>query len=188
MRGVEMAADDRRVTRRRVIGLSAVTGGVVAFLASFLTWISTSTDDGGSTAITGWGGISGSSQIAGTNLNDVLGGASTYRPGIIGLIFGAVAVIGGLAVVAVSQGQRPHRVTAVVLLVAGGVLLAWGSYRGIAPGDAGVLDAGEGSAGAGPWVTALGGGIVVGAAGLILAGRIDPAGPPATRRRGIQPR
>lgn len=182
-----MTVDERRVTRRRLIGAAAAAGGLVAFLASFLTWISTSTDDGGSTAITGWGGISGSSQIAGTNLNDVLGGASTYRPGIIGLLFGAVAVIAGLAVVAVSQGSRPHRVTAVVLALAGGALLAWGLYRGIVPGDAGVLDAGEGSPGPGPWVTALGGALVLGAAAVILAGRIDPV-PPGGRRRGVQPR
>ena len=164
-----------------------MVGGLLAFLASFLTWISTSTDDGGSTAINGWGGISGSSQIAGTNLNDVLVGASTYRPGLLCLIFGAVAVFAGLAVVAVSQGRRPHRITAVVLVLAGGVLLAWGVLRGLAPGGAGVLDTGEGSAGLGPWLTAVGGVLVVGAAGFILAGRIDPVAP-VVRRRGIQPR
>lgn len=182
-----MTVPDRLTRRRRVLGAVAGAGGLIAFLASFLTWISTPADDGGVTDINGWGGITGASQIAGTNLNDVLDGASTYRPGLIGLLFGVVSVIAGLAVIAVSQGRRPHRVTAVVLVLAGGVLLAWGVLRGVAPGDAGVLDPGEAAAGWGPWTTALGGAMVVAVAVVIFTGRIDPA-LPTTRRRGVQPR
>lgn len=182
-----MTVPDRLARRRRVLGTVAIAGGLIAFLASFLTWISTPADDGGATDINGWGGITGASQIAGTNLNDVLDGASTYRPGLIGLIFGAVAVVAGLAVLATTQGRRPHRITAAVCVVAGGVLLGWGMFRGVAPGDAGVLDPGEATAGLGPWTTALGGALVLAVAVVILAGRIDPA-LPATRRRGVQPR
>lgn len=182
-----MTVPERLTLRRRVLGAVTAVGGLLAFLASFLTWIATGTDDGGTTSIDGWGAITGSSQIAGTNLNDVLAGASTYRPGLIGLIFGAIALVAGIAVAATTQGTRPHRVTAAVLTLAGGVLTVWGGFRGLVPGDAGVLDPGEATAGAGPWVTALGGLLVLGVAAVIVVGRIDPT-PPATRRRGVQPR
>ena len=80
-------------TTRVALGALAVLGGLIAFAASFLPWLSAGTEDGGTTAITGWGGITGSSQIAGTNLNDVLNGQGSYRPGLIGLIFGVVAAV-----------------------------------------------------------------------------------------------
>lgn len=155
-------------------------------VASFAPWIGTATVDGGSTTITGWGSISGASEIAGTNLNDVLDGTATYRPGLLGLLFGALTVVAAIVVAAVGGGRRPHRVTAAVLALCGLVGAGWGLYRGINPGDAGVFEAGDVSVGIGPWLTALGGLLTIGAAAVILAGRIDPPGP--TTRRGIQPR
>lgn len=174
------------VTRRRGIAAVAAMGAGLAIGASFLPWIHTDTEDGGTTAITGWGGITGSSSIAGTNLNDVLDGAGTYRPGVVGVIFGAIALIAAIAIASVSQGHRPHRVTASVLVLCGLVCAGWGLYRGLDPGDAGVLEAGEATAGLGPWLTALGGVIIIADAAAIFAGVIDPQVP--TGRRGIQPR
>ena len=178
---------DRTAGVRRGVAAVAGLGGLIAIVASFLTWISTDTEDGGVTSITGWGGITGSSDIAGTNLNDVLDGTSTYRPGLIGALFGVIAVVSAIAVAAYSRGARPHRVTAAVLALSGAVCVGWGVFRGLDPGDAGVLEAGDASAGLGPWLTALGGVLVMAAAVAIFAGAVDPQ-VPAVRRRGIQPR
>ena len=178
---------DRATSRRRLLAALAGLGGALAVVASFLPWIHTDTEDGGNTAITGWGGITGSSSIAGTNLNEVLDGSGTYRPGLLGVIFGVIAVIAAIAVASVSVGPRPHRVTASVLMLCGLVLAGWGLYRGIDAGDAGVFEPGEASAGLGPFLTAAGGLLAVVAAVGIFTGQIDPAAPPAGRR-GIQPR
>jgi len=174
------------VSTRRWIALVAALGAVLAIVASFLPWISTDTEDGGSTSITGWGGITGSSGIAGTNLNDVLDGAGTYRPGLIAVIAGVVALIAAIALASVSRGERPHRITAAVLTLCGMVCAGWGFYRGLDPGDANVFDPGETTAGLGPWLTALAGVILIVAAVLVFLGLIDPR-PIATGRRGIQP-
>jgi hypothetical protein len=176
---------DAAAVRRWVAALAGVAG-LLMVGASFLPWISAATEDGGTTSITGWGGITGSSGIAGTNLNDVLDGDGTYRPGLIGLIFGVITVIAAITIAAISRGPRPHRITAAVLSLCGLVTAGWGLYRGLVPGDANVFQDGETSAGLGPWCTALAGVLALAAAGLIFAGRIDPPTRPA--RRSIQPR
>jgi hypothetical protein len=182
-----VTGDERAAVRRRWIGLVAVAGGLMAFGAGFLPWLTTETEDGGTTSITGWGGITGSSGIAGTNLNDVLGGAGTYRPALIGLVFGVIAGICGFVLLAhASDGRRPHRVTAAVLTLCGIACLGFGLWRGIDPGDASVFEAGETSAAFGPWLTAIAGLTLLAAAAAIFGGAIDPASRPA--RRGIQPR
>ena len=104
-------------TTRVALGAVALLGGLLALVATFLPWLSADTADGGRTSITGWGGITGSSQIAGTNLNDVLNGVGSYRPGLVGLILGVVAAIAGVVImVYLPEGRRPHRVTAAVLV------------------------------------------------------------------------
>ena len=175
-------------TVRVWIGALAMVGGLLAFVATFAVWLTTDTDDGGTTSLTGWGGITGSSQIAGTNLNDVLDGAGTYRPGLIGLVFGVLAAVAGFVImVYLPEGRRPHRVTAAVLSLCGLVCLGFGLWRAIDPGDASVFEAGETSAGFGPWLTLLAGVLILASAGSVFAGLIDPrvSGP---MRRGIQPR
>ncbi|ACV79618.1 hypothetical protein [Nakamurella multipartita] len=174
--------------RRVLVGALALVGGLLAFVATFLPWISTDTEDGGTTSITGWGGITGSSQIAGTNLNDVLNGSGTYRPGLVGLIFGVIAAVAGFVIMVYQPpGRRPHRITAAVLTVCGLVCLGFGGWRGLHPGDASVFDAGEASAGFGPWLTAIAGVLILAGAVLVFAGRLDPPVTSAARR-GIQPR
>jgi hypothetical protein len=59
-------------------------------------------------------------------------------------------------------------------------------FRALNTGDAGVFEAGEATAGMGPWITLLGGVIVICAGIGIFAGLIDPP-VPVTGRRGIQP-
>jgi len=176
-----------RLVRVSVGGL-ALVGGLLAFVATFLPWLTTDTEDGGMTSITGWGGITGSSQIAGTNLNDVLDGSGTYRPGLIGLIFGVIAAVAGFVImVHLPPGRRPHRVTASVLTLCGLACLGWGLWRGIDPGDASVFQPGETSAAFGPWLTVIAGVLILVPAVVVFAGRIDaPVSAPV--RRGIQPR
>ncbi|HEY5879021.1 MAG TPA: hypothetical protein VIU11_08925 [Nakamurella sp.] len=179
---------ERTRTLRVSSGGSALLGGLLAFVATFLPWLSTDTEDGGTTSITGWGGITGSSQIAGTNLNDVLDGTGTYRPGLIGLVFGVIAAVAGFVImVYLPEGRRPHRITASVLTLCGLVCLGFGLWRGLVPGDASVFEAGETSAGFGPWLTVIAGVLMLVPAVVILAGRIDPIVSLPTRR-GIQPR
>ena len=114
-------------------------------------------------------------------------GWDTYRPGIVGLIFGALTLIAAIALAATSRGPRPHRITASVLTLCGLACLGFGIFRVIVPGDAGVFEAGEAAAAVGPWLTAAGGALVVAAAVLVFAGRVDPP-MPVVRHRGIQPR
>ena len=120
---------ERSAGLRQVIGAVAGLGALLMIGASFLPWISTDTEDGGSTAITGWGGITGSSGIAGTNLNDVLDGDGTYRPGLIGAIFGVIALIAAIAIASVSGGATPapgHGGGAVLVRLGG---IGWGLFR-----------------------------------------------------------
>ena len=180
------ARPDRTTKVRRAVAAVAAVGAITAALASLLPWIGTDTEDGGTTSITGWGSISGTSSIAGTNLNDVMD-SWTYRPGLVGFVFGTIGVIAAIALAAnAGRNPRPHRITAAVLTLCGLACLGWGVLRGIVPGDAGVFDAGETYAAIGPWVTAAGGAVMIAAAVVVFAGRIDP--PMPTARRSIQPR
>jgi len=117
----------------------------------------------------------------------VLGGAASYRPGLIGLIFGGITVIAAIVIASIAKGRQPHRVTAALLLLCGLIAVGWGVFRGIDAGDAGVFDAGEATAGFGPWMLAVGGLLTLASAVLIFAGVIDPQVSPSVRR-GIQPR
>ncbi len=179
------ARPDRTTRVRHGTAAVAAVGAVIAALSSFLPWLGADTEDGGTTSITGWGSISGTSSIAGTNLNDVMD-AWTYRPGVIGLVFGGIGVVAAIAMAATAGSPRPHRITAAVLTVSGLICLGWGLLRGISPGEAGVFDVGETFAQVGPWVTAVGGLLMTAAAVVVFARRIDP--PVPTARRGIQPR
>ncbi|MGI8414748.1 MAG: hypothetical protein ACR2P2_00770 [Nakamurella sp.] len=170
-------------------GVVAGAGGALMVIGAFLSWLSTSSDAGGSTVISGFGTISGGSTLAGQNLNDLLsiGGLGTFRPGLIGLIFGSLAVLGGIAVALQRpRGAHSFRVAAVFLLLCGVVGAGWGLYRSFAPGTAGILAAGDGSAGTGPWMTAAGGLVIVAAGCWLLAGRADPTGNRPLGNRGIQ--
>ena len=185
--------EKRAVRRARLLAAGAAIGSLLMISAAFLSWVGTDTDDGGTTAITGWGTITGDSDIAGTNLNDVLDitGSSTYRPGLLGVIFGGIGLLAAVVLAASAARRttrspaRPHRITAAVLTVCGTVGLGWGIVRGVAPGDAGVLGPGDGAAGVGPWLTAVGGLLLIAVAVSVFAGTADP--PEALRSRGIQP-
>jgi len=180
-----MAGTERRSVRVTV-GVIAAGAGAAMIVSSFLTWVSTPAETGGRTRVSGWGAISGASDIAGTNLNDVLqmGGGGSYRPGLLGLIFGGIALVGAAVLLLVPGKVRPHRVTASVLILCGVVGAGWGLLRALAPASAGVLDAGDGRAGFGPWLLAASGFVLLMAGTALLAGLLDT--PEPDRHRGIQ--
>lgn len=171
-------------------GLISAAGGALLVVAGFLGWLRTATETGGRTTVSGFGSIGGDNTLVGGNLNDLLAssGLGGYRPGLVGLILGIIAIPTGIAVALRRPAvNRPFRVAGVLLALVGLIGSGWGCYRGLAPGTAGVLAAGDSTAAAGPWVTAGGGLLVLIAAGWLLVGRADPDDTDLPlRHRGIQ--
>lgn len=170
-------------------GLLAAGGGALMVIGAFLAWLTTSTETGGRTSVSGFGAISGDTPLASSNLNDLLSAdhLGTFRPGLVGLVVGGIAVFAGVGAALVRpSGRRPFRVVGVLLVAAGLVGLGWGLFRGVDPGTGGVLATGEGSSGAGPWLTAAGGLLVGLSGGWLLSGRADARCDPVTRHPGIQ--
>lgn len=171
-------------------GVICAAGGALLVIAGFLGWLSTATDTGGRTTVSGFGSIGGDNTVVGGNLNDLLdsSGLGGYRPGLVGLILGIIAIASGIAVALQRpSADRSFRVAGVLLAVVGVIGLSWGLLRGFVPGTAGVLMPGDSSAAAGPWLTAGGGLLVLVAAGWLLAGRADPDHTDLPQRhRGIQ--
>ena len=171
---------------RLLVALCAVVAAAACIAASLLTWLSLPDGAGGTTSVSGWGTVSGGSQIAGQNINDAMNGNATFRPGLFPLLIGAFALLAAIGIVLVSRGPKPHRIPAAVLAVCGVAALGWGTVRVLHPDSLGLLDPGEGSPGAGPWLTAGSGVALLAVAVLVLRGVLDPPTPP-TGRRGIQP-
>lgn len=179
-------AGDRQ--RSRIAGgLAAVAAGGALIGSSFLGWITTPMDGGGTASISGWGSISGGNPLVdGANFNTLMAGVGSYRPGAPVVVIGAVTVIPALILAVTGAGRRPGRVVGAVLALCGAAALVWGLLKAVAPGDAlGVLPDGQGDPGAGPILAAMAGLAIVVVAGLLLAGLLDPAAP--VRRGGMQP-
>ena len=62
-----------------------------------------------------------------------MAGQATFRPGLIPLLFGGLALPAVLALALVTGGARPHRITGALLAGCGLVTLGWGSWRRLAP-------------------------------------------------------
>src|SRR5690606_12418086 len=106
----------------------------------------------------------GDDLVDGVNLNDIMAEEGSYRPGMVVLVAGGVAVFAGLILAATTAGVRPPRLLGVVLAAAGTVAAGWGLLRAFSPGDViGVLPAGEAAAGAGPVTAAIAGLLVLAA-------------------------
>lgn len=186
MGGRKSGSTDPRRALRRTVGLVAAVAGAVMAAASLLSWITTPMETSGRITISGWGDITGGNpMIDGSNLNVLMSGIGSYRPGVPGLVAGALALTPALIVAATGDGQRPNRVAGVVLGLCGLVGGIWGVARVTAPGDAvGVLPGGLASPGWGPWLTGLAGLVLVAAAVAVLAGLLDPRYPGV--RTGVQ--
>lgn len=173
-------------TLRLWVALCAVLAAAGCIVSSALTWIRLPDGAGGTTAISGWGAVTGG-QIDGQNINDAMDGFASFRPGALSVVIGGLALLAAFGIAILARGEKPHRIPAAVLALSGLGGSTWGVVRGVSPGDiAGVLGAGEGSSGAGPWLTAGCSVVLVAAAVVVFVGVLDP--PPPVRRRGIQPR
>lgn len=169
-------------------GIVAAVGGVALLTASALPWLRTDTDTGGVTSVGGLGAVSGDSPLAGGNLNDVIAGIGSFRPGLIGLMIGVIAVLaGGVLGLVRPVRPRPFRVSAAVLTALAVAAVSWGSYRWITPDPAGVLGDGRAMSGVGAWLTVAGGLVLLGVAAWLWRGRADPRLDERPRHRGIQP-
>lgn len=169
-------------------GIAAVVGGAMLLTATALPWLRTDTDTGGVTSVGGFGAVSGDSPLAGGDLNDVLEGVGSFRPGLIGLLIGIVVVLaGGVLALVRPIRPRPFRVSAALLSVLGVSAIGWGGYRWLDPDPAGVLGVGEAMSGAGCWLTVAGGVLVLAVAGWLWSGRADPQDEEHSPHRGIQP-
>lgn len=171
-------------TARIVVAVCAVLGAIGCLVASLLTWLTLPDDAGGITTVSGWGTVGGGSQIAGQNLNDAMNGNATFRPGTLPVLIGGLALLAGVGVALIARGPKPHRIPGAVLALCGAGAVAWGIVRALHPDSVGLLAPGEGSAGAGPWLTAGSGVVLLGVAVVLLLGLLDP--PPPLSRRGIQ--
>ncbi len=175
-------ADDPTRTARVVVALCAVlaSGGCIA--ASLLSWLILPDGAGATTSVSGWGAIRGGSQIAGENINDALNGNATFRPGVLAVMIGTVALLAAVSMAVFSAGPKPMRIPAAVLTLCGLGGLIWGIVRGTAPDSLGLLDPGVGGSGAGPWLTASCSAILAGVAVVVFTGLLDPP-PTASRPR-----
>lgn len=177
---------DSTRTLRLIVALGAMLASAGCIIASVLTWIQV--PDGA--AISGWGHIVGGQPDGNnTNINDALQGltTATYRPGVLAMIVGVLALLAAFGIALVSRGEKPHRIPAAVLVLCGVGGIAWGLIRGVAPGDlASLYPGGVTSSGIGPWLTAGCSVILLAAAVVVFTGVLDP--PPTVRHRGIQPR
>lgn len=174
---------------RLLVALVVMVASAGCIVASWLTWISLPNDTGGVFRLSGWGVISGASQVAGENVNDALAGFSSFRPGALAVVIGGLSLLAAFGIALVARGRLPHRIPAALLTLCGLGGMAWGIVRGVAPGD---LDGtyadahGQIASGLGAWLTAGCSLILFAAAVVIFAGVLDP--PPPIRHRGIQPR
>ena len=183
--GTGRPAPGRATTAGRVVAVAALAAALLLIGASFATWLALPDGAGGTTSVSGWGQISGGSQITGQNLNDAMNGNATFRPGLVVLLFGALAIPAALAVAPAGKGAHPHRIAAVVLTLSGLIATGWAIWRLLTPDSAELLEAGEGRPGAGQWLALAGGLVLLGAAGMIFARLADP--PEPLQRKGIQP-
>lgn len=167
---------------RLVVALCAVLASAGCIAASTLTWLIRSDGAGGRASLSGWGTVSGG-QIDGANINDLIAGQASFRPGTIPVLVGGLALLAGFGIALVSRGPTPHRIPAAVLVLCGLGGLTWGIIRVAAPDS---LDLGGGTAGVGPWLTAGLSLLLLAVAVVVFTGLLDPPRPRS--RRGIQPR
>lgn len=170
---------------------SAICAALLVAAAGFMQWMSITSATGefaDGLTVTGWGLIGGSGELAGSNINQVLDALQqpgNYRQAQLPTVLAGMALIPAIWLI-----FKLCRVAAASLMAVGFLVLLWGGFRGLFPGDlAGILEPGEAHAAIGPWMVAVGGieMLIVGV--VFLLGAATPAVRPVTKRsRDIQPR
>ena len=168
-----------------------MAAGLLVAAGGFAPWLVIS-DSTGKLSISGWGQLSGDSEFAGTNINDIfgeLGATLTYRPAQFVSVVAGFAVIAALVVVA-----RPSRIAGATLAVVGLYSTGWGLIRLLNLGEAATVLLGDpgdvaadaaaaaqtgsgldgvASAGVGPWLVLAGGLVLLATAVALFLGRLD---------------
>lgn len=169
-----------------------VVTALLVVLFGFLAWVTVTLDGGSPSTVTGWGtiggaGSSGGEAAVGENINDVitsLDGTGSYRPALLSTVLGGAVVLAGVWI-----AVRRSKFAAAAAAALGLFIGAWGLYRALRPGNVAglLLDGDVATAAVGPWVTFIGGLVILGLAVAVL---VLPAPPPPVirRTRGIQPR
>ncbi|SDP22170.1 hypothetical protein SAMN04515671_3307 [Nakamurella panacisegetis] len=176
---------DHSKNLRLVAALVTMLAAAACILASTLTWLALPDGAGHTTFVSGWGAISGGSQIAGQNINDAANGNGSFRPGLLGVIIGGFALLSAIALALPAYGRKPNRIPASVLTLCGLGGLAWGIIRIVAPNSLALPDSSGFTSGAGPWLLAGGSLIFLVTAVVVFLGRLDP--PTPIGRRGGRP-
>lgn len=176
-----------RTLRFALLAGLLVAAVICLVTGSFLTWLAIPTATGGVSTVSGVGAVSGDSQLAGQNLNDVLAGLGSFRPGWVTLAVGvAVFVIGLVVVLAHSRRRAALRLGGGVLAVPAVLGLWWVIVRMADPDPAALLGAGSAGSGPGPVVCAVGAVLALLAAGALIAGLLDDRHVDRPPHRGIQ--
>ncbi|RIJ76317.1 hypothetical protein D1871_12860 [Nakamurella silvestris] len=169
-------------------GFLAAAAALLVTAAGFVPWLKI-VDPTGTVSVSGWGQLSGDTQLTGTNINDLFGelGASvTYRPAQFVSVVAGFALIAGLVLAA-----RVSRPAGAVLALVGLYAVVWGTIRLFSLGaaadvlvgdpadaaaDAAAADqtgsavTGTASAGVGPWLTLSGGLVLTAVAAALFLG------------------
>lgn len=177
----------RRTSNERfriALAASAICAALLAAAAGFMQWMSIISPTGefaDGLTITGWGLIGGSGELAGSNINQVLAELQqpgSYRQAQLPTVLAAMALIPASWLIV-----KLSRVAAASLVAVGFLVLLWGGFRGLFPGDlAGILDPGEAHAAIGPWMVAAGGMEILIVGVVFLLGAATPSVQPETKR------
>lgn len=166
--------------------LSAAVGCTA--IGAFLSWLVIPTLTGGSTRVSGIGAVSGDSQLAGENLNDVLTGLGSFRPGWVTVSIAiGLLLVGAVTVLVHSTRQAALRFSGGLLALLAVLGCWWSIQRMLDPDPAALLGGGTASGGAGPILTLIGMALALLAAGMLLFGMLDVRTSDRPGHRGIQP-
>ncbi|MEJ7651714.1 MAG: hypothetical protein WKF57_22115 [Nakamurella sp.] len=155
---------------------------------AFLSWLVIPTLTGGATRVSGIGSVSGDSQLAGENLNDVLTGLGSFRPGWVTLSIAlALLLTGAATVLAGSRRRAALRLGGGLVAVLAALGTWWSIRRMLDPDPAALLGGGTASGGAGQILTLIGMALALLGAGMLLFGLLDPRDSERPSHRGIQP-
>lgn len=175
--------------RRVIVVAIGMLSAAALIVSTFLGWTTTTTAQGKTTSISGWGTVSmPGSPLDGANIEQLaqmLGGdVGSYRPALPIAICAALILLAAIILAASARAKRPSRIAALVLGAAGLGAGLWALLEVITPGTlAGILP--DAAAGPGPILALIAGMTACLATCAVLLGQLDTG--QSAPRRGIQP-